>query len=161
LGALEYEGATFRVENVSSVADRMILKGRLPGFGQVRLEYFINGGMLYCAVIVVEQEASWSSDEACWDDCAYLCHAKSVDTQVIRTVSGISQPTGLKRFHSLGKLELRGDRDSINLRHGGNIFFRQTGTAVHNRLWCYDEFCDRFWWGVELKTDKKEELYYV
>jgi len=48
-------------------------------------------------------------------------------------------------------LAFRGQGSLWRFRHGGNIFFRQTPEAVHNRLWCYDEFCDTFHWGVALE----------
>ena len=71
---------------------------------------------------------------------------------MVRTVSGVTQPTVLERFHSLDVLEIREADSLVQLKHGGNIFFRQTPTSVQNRLWCYDEFCNRFYWAVAIES---------
>ena len=71
---------------------------------------------------------------------------------VVRTVSGVTQPTVIERFRSLDVLEIREGSSVVQLKHGGNIFFRQTPSAVQNRLWCYDEFCDRFYWAASMKA---------
>ncbi len=150
LGLLKYDNASFAVENISPDGSKLVMSGILPGFGKMTLEYFFSNKRLYCEFAVTEQTVKWSMGRTCWNDCVYLEHAKPEPAEVVRTVSGVSQATELERFHSLDTLELRNAGYYIRLRHGGNIFFRQTETAVCNRLWCYDEFCDCFWWAVEL-----------
>lgn len=151
LGLLQFNGAPLDVKETKTDGNKLVVLGNLPGFGEVKLEYFISRASLYCEAAVTEQQGKWRMDKICWADCVYLEHAKAESAEVIRTVSGVSQATRLERFHSLDTLELQDEQNNILLRHGGNIFFRQTATAVHNRLWCYDEFCDRFWWAVDLR----------
>lgn len=149
-GLLKYNNIISKVEKILSKDNRLILLCHLHCFGQVTLEYFINSGRLYCEAAITSQEAKWSANKICWNDCVYLEHSKSEESQVIRTVGGISQPTQLEYFHSLDILKFKHLDSLICFRHGGNIFFRQTEKTVQNRLWCYDEFCNRFWWSVDL-----------
>ena len=152
LGALKYNGAPFEVQDVRGSDDRLCLSGNLPGFGAVVVEYFLNAGWLYGEVSCPVMDHRWEDTKITWMDAVYLEHSKSAQAGVVRTVSAISQPTGLERFHSLDVLKIREAGSVVQLKHGGNIFFRQTPAAVQNRLWCYDEFCDRFYWAVEIKA---------
>jgi hypothetical protein len=150
LGTLKYNGEPFCVREIKTAGHRLCLSGLLPGFGDVILEYFINAGWLYGEISARSMDRRWDDTKIAWGDCVYIEHAKSSGAQVVRTVSGVTQPTGLERFHSLDVLEIREPGHTLTFRHGGNVFFRQTPVAVQNRLWCYDEFCDRFYWAVSL-----------
>lgn len=153
LGALKYNGAPLKVREVKSAGDKLCVAGMLPGFGEVTVEYFISGGWLYGEITAASMDQRWDDTRIGWGDCVYLEHARPSQPQVVRTVSGVTQPTALERFHSLDSLELKGAGQSFHLRHGGNIFFQQTPVAVQNRLWCYDEFCNRFYWAIFLKDN--------
>ena len=153
LGALKYNGVAFEVQEVRGSDKRLCLSGNLPGFGEVVVEYFLNAGWLYGEVSCPTMDHRWEDTKITWKDAVYLEHSKSAQAGVVRTVSAISQPTGLERFHSLDVLKIREAGSVVQLKHGGNIFFRQTPAAVHNRLWCYDEFCDCFYWAVSLEAE--------
>jgi len=146
LGQLKFENCALEIKNITRENNCLTITGLLPGFGAVMLKYFINANQLYCEVSVADPKFPWSDTQICWGRCVYLEHTKTKSSNVIRTVCGVSEPTAKERFHSLDTLFF----DNRYLHHGGNIFFRQTDTTVCNRLWCYDEFCDRFWWSVEL-----------
>jgi len=150
LGALKYNGVAFEVQKVKGSGERLCLSGLLPGFGAVAIEYFMNAGWLYGGVSCPVMDHRWEDTKITWMDAVYLEHSKSQQAGVVRTVSGVTQPTVLERFHSLDVLEIREADSGVQLKHGGNIFFRQTPAAVQNRLWCYDEFCNRFYWAVSL-----------
>jgi hypothetical protein len=152
-GKLLYNGAPLTGLTRSDAGHPAViaLRGTLPGFGEVALEYFVSGAGLWGQIKVVAQERRWTDTRICWADCVYLEHAKPAGAEVVRAVSGLTEPTRLERFHSLDALAFRGGEHPWRFRHGGNIFFRQTPEAVHNRLWCYDEFCDTFHWGVALE----------
>jgi hypothetical protein len=126
------------------------LSGLLPGFGDVVIEYFMNAGWLYGEVSCPAMDHRWEDTNITWSDAVYLEHSKSAQAGVMRTVSAVTQPTSLDRFHSLDELEICEADSVVHFKHGGNIFFRQTSAAVQNRLWCYDEFCNRFYWAVSL-----------
>ncbi|MEI8245428.1 MAG: hypothetical protein WCI51_06325 [Lentisphaerota bacterium] len=157
LGNLKFDGAVFQAETVTAASNRLIIAGTLPWFGGVILEYFASGNRLYGEVSVADPKFPWTDTKICWGSCVYLEHAKPHICKVVRTVSGVSEPTAKERFHSLGTLELNGEEQQLRLHHGGNIFFRQTEKTVCNRLWCYDEFCDRFWWAIELDWYRNNE----
>jgi len=148
LGALKYNGVAFDVKEVKGSRDRLCLAGILPGFGAVAIEYFMNSGWIYAEVLCPLMNHRWEESKITWNDAVYLEHSKSPHAGVVRTVSAVTQPTALERFHSLDVLEIRGADSVVQLKHGGNIFFRQTPATVQNRLWCYDEFCDRFYWAA-------------
>ena len=150
LGALKYNGAAFEVQEVKGSDERLCLSGLLPGFGDVVIEYFMNAGWLYGEVSCPAMDHRWKNTNITWSDAVYLEHSKSQQAGVIRTVSGVTQLTVLERFHSLDVLDICEGDSVVQLMHGGNIFFRQTTAAVQNRLWCYDEFCNRFYWAVSL-----------
>jgi hypothetical protein len=150
LGALKYNGAAFEVQEVKGSDERLCLSGLLPGFGGVVIEYFVNAGWLYGEVSCPAMDHRWKNTNITWSDAVYLEHSKSQQAGVIRTVSGVTQLTVLERFHSLDVLDICEGDSVVQLMHGGNIFFRQTTAAVQNRLWCYDEFCNRFYWAVSL-----------
>ena len=152
LGALKYNGIAFNVQEVKGSDNRLILSGDLPGFGRVVIEYFLNAGCLYGEVSCPVMDHRWEDTKITWKDAVYLEHSKPPQAGVVRAVSAVTQPTSLERFHSLDVLEIRGGSLAVQLRHGGNIFFRQTPEAVQNRLWCYDEFCDRFYWAASMKA---------
>ncbi len=152
LGALRFDGVPFRAEDITSVCHTLKLAGTLPGFGDATLEYFINGGQLFCEVSTTNPHILADDTRICWGNCVYLEHAKPGGAVVERTVSGLTQPTASERFHSLDRLAVRDAGGVLHLGHGGNIFFRQTERTVQNRLWCYDEFCDRFWWSVQIDS---------
>jgi hypothetical protein len=153
-GKLLYNGAalTDLSRSPSSPPAVLALRGTLPGFGEVSIEYFTSGGWLWGQIKAESQERRWTDTRICWADCVHLEHAKPASAEVWRTVSGVTEPTRLERFHSLDEMAFRGRDRAWRFRHGGNIFFRQTPEAVHNRLWCYDEFCDTFHWGVALEV---------
>ena len=153
LGALKYNGAAFEVQEVRGSDERLCLSGNLPGFGEVVIEYFMNAGWLYGEVSCPVMDHRWEDTKITWKDAVYLEHSKSAQAGVVRSVSAVTQPTVLDRFHSLDVLEIRDSSLVVQLKHGGNIFFRQTSAAVQNRLWCYDEFCDRFYWAVSLEAE--------
>jgi hypothetical protein len=150
LGLLKFDGAPFKAGQLSESKNRLRVSGAIPGYAEATLEYFFGGGCLFCEVTAGTPSFTWPDTKTCWGSCVYLEHEKGAGAEIIRTVSGVSQPTGKEKFHSLDILEIRAGKNVLRLRHGGNIFFRQTEKAVMNRLWCYDEFCSRFWWGVEL-----------
>ena len=152
LGALKYNGIAFEVQEVKGSNNRLSLSGQLPGFGGVVIEYFMNAGYLYSEVSCPVMDHRWEDTKITWKDAVYLEHSKPSQASVVRTVSAVSQPTALERFHSLDVLEIRDGSSAVNLKHGGNIFFRQTPGAVQNRLWCYDEFCNRFYWAVAIES---------
>ena len=154
LGALKYDGASFEVREVKASDNRLRLSGLLPGFGGVAVEYFMNAGCLYGEVSFPSMDHPWVDTKITWKDAVYLEHSKSAQTGVVRTISGVSQPTKLEHFHSLDVLEIHEDSSVLHLKQGGNIFFRQAPETIQNRLWCYDEFCDLFYWGVEVKSEK-------
>jgi len=128
------------------------LTGNLPGFGAVVVEYFVNAGWLYGEISCPVMDHRWEDTRITWMDAVYLEHSKFQQAVVVRTVSGVTQPTVLERFHSLDELEIREADSVVHFKHGGNIFFRQTPAAVQNRLWCYDEFCSRFYWAASMKV---------
>ncbi|MFZ2657560.1 MAG: hypothetical protein WAX69_21675, partial [Victivallales bacterium] len=150
LGFLKFDGVPFEVQKMFSKADRLCLSGKIPGFADAVLEYFFGTGGLLCEISVGRPLFVWSDTKISWGSCVYLEHSKDESAEIIRNVSGVAQATGIEKFHSLDFLDIRNEKVPIRLRHGGNIFFRQTKKAVHNRLWCYDEFCDKFWWGAGL-----------
>jgi len=156
-GKLLYNGAplTGLAPSPSPHPAVIALRGMLPGFGEVAIEYFVSGGWLWGQVKAVAQERRWTDTRICWADCVHLEHAKPAGAAVWRTVSGVTEPTRLERFHSLDELAFRGRGRAWRFRQGGNIFFRQTPEAIHNRLWCYDEFCDAFHWGVALEDNEQ------
>jgi hypothetical protein len=158
-GKLLYNGAplTGLTRCASSHPAVIALRGTLPGFGEVAIEYFVRGGWLWGQVKAVAQERRWTDTRICWADCVHLEHVKPAGAEVWRTVSGVTEPTRLERFHSLDELAFRGEGRAWRFRHGGNIFFRQTPVAVQNRLWCYDEFCDTFHWGVALSDNNLQD----
>jgi hypothetical protein len=158
-GKLLYNGAplTGLARSPSPRPAVIALRGTLPGFGEVAIEYFVSGGWLWGQVKAVAQERRWTDTRICWADCVHLEHATPAGAQVWRTVSGVTEPTRLERFHSLDELAFRGQGRAWRFRHGGNIFFRQPPEAVQNRLWCYDEFCDTFHWGVALSDNNLQD----
>jgi len=156
LGLLKFDGGAFQVGSHAMEDGRWRLTGLLPGFGEVCIGYFVHGNRLYGEVSVKDPAFAWSSAEVCWGRCVVLEHAKPPLARVVRTVSGVSEPTTLEKFHSLDVLEIRNNDAALRLGHGGNIFFRQSPEAVQNRLWCYDEFCDRFWWSLSLDAQPVE-----
>ena len=114
----------------------------------------MSAGCLYAEVSFPSMDHTWVDTKITWMDAVYLEHSKSAQADVVRTVSGVSQPTRLEYFHSLDVLEIHEGNSAVRLKQGGNIFFRQEPESVQNRLWCYDEFSDLFYWGVEVQTDK-------
>lgn len=156
LGLLKFDGEAFQAGCQATENGRWRLSGLLPGFGEARIEYFVHGHHLYGEVSVKDPNFAWTSAEVCWGRCVVLEHAKPPLARVLRTVSGVSEPTTLEKFHSLDVLEIRNKETALRLGHGGNIFFRQSPEAIQNRLWCYDEFCDRFWWSLSLDTQAVE-----
>ena len=150
LGALKYNRSAFEVQKVRESDERLCLSGILPDFGEVVIEYFMNSGWLYGEVSCPVIDHRWEETKITWMDAVYLEHSKSARAGVVRTVSAVTQPTSLLQFHSLDVLEIHEPDSVVRLKHGGNIFFRQTPVAVQNRLWCYDEFCNRFYWAVSL-----------
>ena len=150
LGALKYNGIAFEVQEVKGSGDRLCLSGFLPGFGAVVVEYFMNAGWIYGEVSCPLMDHRWEESKITWKDAVYLEHSKSAQASVVRTISAVTQPTVRERFHSLDMLEIRESNSVVQLKHGGNIFFCQTPAAVQNRLWCYDEFCNRFYWAAAI-----------
>ena len=133
-----------------SKGNRLCVSGKIPGFADMVLEYFFGADGLFCEISTGTPSFIWSDTKISWGSCVYLEHSRDAGTEIIRNVSGVSQPTGIEKFHSLDFIEICNRKAMVRLKHGGNIFFRQTKNTVQNRLWCYDEFCNRFWWGVEL-----------
>lgn len=152
LGMPRFNGVPMQVTDIRVGAKRLCISGRWADYGPITIEYFLSSGQLFGVLSGSRSAASWEASRTCWADCVYLEHANLPASQVIRVVSGIAQPTELAQFHSLSTLTLRSDARNIVLQHGGNIFFRQDQASLHNRLWCYGEFCTRFWWSVGLET---------
>jgi hypothetical protein len=150
LGFLKFDGVPFEVEKMFSKDNKLCVSGKIPGFADMVLEYFFGADGLFCEISAGTPSFIWSDTKISWGSCVYIEHARDVGTEIIRNVSGVSQVTGIEKFHSLDFIEIRNRKAMVRLKHGGNIFFRQTTNTVQNRLWCYDEFCNRFWWGVEL-----------
>ena len=150
LGFLKFDGVPFEVEKMFSKGNRLCVSGKIPGFAVVVLEYFFGADGLFCEISAGTSSFIWPDTKISWGSCVYLEHSRDAGTEIIRNVSGVSQATVIEKFHSLDFIEVCNRKQTIRLRHGGNIFFRQTKNTVQNRLWCYDEFCNRFWWGMEL-----------
>lgn len=152
LGKLMYNGEPFRSgpPQMLKGGHGLRVAGRLPGFGEMVVDYFACGGWFYGQIKAVSTIPHWNDTRTTWADCVYLEHTKPPGASVLRTVSNVTQPTALERFHSLDRLAIQAAGRVWSLRHGGNIFFRQTPDTVRNRLWCYNEFCDTFHWGVAL-----------
>ena len=151
LGFLKFDGVQFEVEKMFSKGNRLCASGKIPGFADLVLEYFFGADGLFCEISAGTSSFIWPDTKISWGSCVYLEHARDAGTKIVRNVSGVSQPTEIEKFHSLDSIEIRNRKQTIRLRHGGNIFFRQTKNAVQNRLWCYDEFCNKFWWGIDIK----------
>ncbi len=145
-GRLLTNDAGFAAEQAEFTGDQLILTGNIASFGRVRLSYFIADGVLYAVIARLDDQRKWDMSFVEWSDAVYLRHVKTPEEPVIRTVCSVSQPTELELFHSLDTLTI----GQHWLYHGGNIFFRQSGDHLDNRLWCYGEFCRSFWWGLKL-----------
>jgi hypothetical protein len=150
LGFLKFDGVPFKVEKFFSKGNKLCASGKIPGFADAVLEYFFGNDGLFCEVSAGTPSFIWPDTKISWGSSVYLEHSRDAGTEIVRNVSGVLQPTGIEKFHSLDFIEISNRKIPVRLRHGGNIFFRQTKNTVQNRLWTYDEFCNRFWWGIDL-----------
>ncbi len=151
LGKLTYGAAGFERVRFSKESNVLVLSGVLPGFGEVSVKYFIRGNRLFGIITATKPFPAWDSRTPYWDNCVCLSHAKTRNTEIIRTVCGISEKTELEEFFSLDRIVLTQPESSLTLLHGGNIFFKQSKDQLMNRLWCYNETSRSFWWGIALE----------
>lgn len=150
LGMVRYRNMTLHRTFRWARGGEVCYTGELGRLGAVRVRYFIRDGRLYGTVSW--ESAPWEFDycQSYWEDCVVLEHGLDAGSEVVRHSSGLHEPTGKARFHSVRELTLTAGGAARRLGFGGAIFFRREGDALHQRLWAYNETCRAFWWSVDL-----------
>ena len=156
LGKMCFNGKHLKQTKICAGTDRLLVTGRLEGFGNISLIYGLSSGNIFCEVQA--EIDGWQPDcnTPYWDDCVYLAHEKPAGSIVIRHCSGIAEKTDLPDFFSTKFVSIKGREIHFKLVHGGNIFFRQSDNMLQNRLWSYGDTAKSFWWGVKILLGKSE-----
>jgi hypothetical protein len=153
LGLLRYRDIPMQCQRIETAGNRLVVHGYLIGHSRFTLSYGMAGKSLFC--LIEGDFKAWTPNcrTPYWDDCVSVAHGLPENPELLRYGPGYAERTTRPEFFSVGQVGVRSLGLSFVLHHGGNIFYKRSGSDLLNRLWAYNEVATSFWWGVTFTGD--------